>query len=75
MSKALEHARQYHRRIPFSELLDIQVIGLRDGVPPDRPGTRERKNLGSRLAKTARRSVPAARQLMDSSRLRRTSVY
>lgn len=32
MSKALEYARQYHRRIPFTEHLGIQVTDLQDGV-------------------------------------------
>ena len=32
MSKPLETARQYHRRIPFTEHLGIQVTGLQDGV-------------------------------------------
>jgi uncharacterized protein (TIGR00369 family) len=32
MSKALEYARQYHRRIPFTEHLGIQVADLQDGV-------------------------------------------
>ena len=32
MSKALEYARQYHRRIPFTEHLGIKVTDLQDGV-------------------------------------------
>ena len=32
MSKALETARQYHRRIPFTEHLGIQVTDLQDGI-------------------------------------------
>jgi len=32
MSKALEYARQYHRRIPFTEHLGIRVTELQDGV-------------------------------------------
>lgn len=32
MSKALEYARQYHRRIPFTEHLGIEVADLQDGV-------------------------------------------
>jgi uncharacterized protein (TIGR00369 family) len=32
MSKALDYARQYHRRIPFTEHLGIRVADLADGV-------------------------------------------
>jgi hypothetical protein len=32
MSKALEYARQYRRRIPFTEHLGIQVTDLQDGA-------------------------------------------
>jgi uncharacterized protein (TIGR00369 family) len=32
MSKALEYARQYHRRIPFTEHLGIKVTELEEGV-------------------------------------------
>lgn len=32
MSKSLEYARQYHRRIPFTEHLGIEVADLQDGV-------------------------------------------